>query len=249
MKDTWRGHERTLADNGGQRFTVGQFTKGSWKNVSDASRSWLRSEAQHGILDQHDNRFMRRGSPKRTTTNALCCRRRKTLYVLLFKRLRHWISGASRLQNGWTLMSLYLNPGNLVSSPDIPQVSFSFVADGYTTCNFFNRDGRITDYQEMPSSNPRVQGEIHIVWWVDHSCSGIQYAARYCHCRTTRRTVLVGVIMRWKVPTHHGECSLPIPSPITTSFPPRRQLITHARMSASLLLLFAFLVEPPLVEG
>jgi hypothetical protein len=91
------------------------------------------------------------------------------------------VSGTDRwavsLRNGWTLMSLYPNSGDLSSSPDIPHVSFSFVADGYTTCNFFNRDGRITDYQEMPSSNSRLQGEIHIAWWVDHSCSGVQYAA------------------------------------------------------------------------
>ncbi len=81
------------------------------------------------------------------------------------------------LNNGWTLMSLYRDSGDLGSSADIPPVSFSFVADGYRTCNFFNGDGRITDYQEMSSSNPRLQGEIHIAWWVDHSCSGIQYAA------------------------------------------------------------------------
>ncbi|WP_447987302.1 hypothetical protein [Nitrospira sp. Nam74] len=84
---------------------------------------------------------------------------------------------AVSLKNGWTLMSLYPNSGDLTSSTDGPSVWFSFVADGYTTCNFFNRDGRITDYQELPSSNAQLQGEIHVAWWVDHSCSGIQYAA------------------------------------------------------------------------
>lgn len=84
---------------------------------------------------------------------------------------------AVSLKNGWTLMSFYPNSGETSSAPDVPPVSFSFVADGYTTCNFFNRDGYITDYQEMRSTNLRVQGEIHISWWVDHSCSGIQYAA------------------------------------------------------------------------
>lgn len=84
---------------------------------------------------------------------------------------------AVSLKNGWTLMSLYPNSGNLMSSPDGPSVWFSFVADGYTTCNFFNRDGRITGYQELPSSNAQLQGEVHVAWWVDHSCSGIQYAA------------------------------------------------------------------------
>jgi len=91
------------------------------------------------------------------------------------------VSGMDRwglsLKNGWMLMSLYPNSGDLTSSPDVPPVSFSFVADGYTTCNFFNRDGRITDYHELPSSNAQLQGEVQIAWWVDHSCSGIQYAA------------------------------------------------------------------------
>ena len=90
------------------------------------------------------------------------------------------VSGTDRwglsLNNGWTLMSLVEN-SDVVSSPDIPQVSFSFAAEGYTTCNFFNRDGRITDYRELASSDPRIQGEVHISWWVDHSCSGIEYAA------------------------------------------------------------------------
>lgn len=51
------------------------------------------------------------------------------------------------------------------------------VSLSWPASNFLNRDSRITDYQEMPSSNPRLQGEIHIAWWVDDSCSGIEYAA------------------------------------------------------------------------
>ena len=63
-------------------------------------------------------------------------------------------------------MSLYPNSGNLTSSPDRPSVWFSFVADGYITCNFFNRDGRITGYRAVHIQSGTSRRNPWAWWWI-----------------------------------------------------------------------------------
>ena len=93
------------------------------------------------------------------------------------------VSGTDRwilsLKNGWILQILYPAVDSSPSAPGTPDL-LGFWADGYTTCTFFNKEGSVTDYRQIDSTDPRVQGgEIDISWWVDHSCSGIEYGANF----------------------------------------------------------------------
>jgi hypothetical protein len=87
------------------------------------------------------------------------------------------------LKNGWTLPVrnelIPLGNGTWLQNYYGPQQAVFWDQSffGFTTCNFFNQEGYVKNVQVSIPADSRFQGQIDVTWWVDHSCSGVVYAA------------------------------------------------------------------------
>jgi hypothetical protein len=83
-----------------------------------------------------------------------------------------------KLRNGWEIADPDRNPY------DPPRTYSGFVRPffllsdhGYTTCAFFNDEGRVEGVKVFKPADPTLAVQIDVTWHVDWACSGILYLA------------------------------------------------------------------------
>ena len=88
-----------------------------------------------------------------------------------------------KLTNGWTL----IEEGTLASDdklgwyetaqvPWVYPLSWSTDFGGFTVCDLFNEEGKVTGTAATVLSHEPYEARIDVSWWVDWACSGIAYA-------------------------------------------------------------------------